>query len=530
MSTSPLAETEPPTRRERLRARLGDARRRLGRVRAASVGSGAVALLVALVVGRLVLGLGATVQGLLTGAVFAAAVYTLASDRPPVQALGAALLLPAGLLELATLGLPATAAAESAASGLAVLVTVLALGAVGFVAALSGSDVPDDGQLSRANSRAASALVGPIVLLGLLLVPNLGLASRVTGLVGEVAGVVLGHLLATPPDLAPFVFPVLLAATAVLLRRALRAVPLDVLVAPERREAVVTRLATVERAAGITIGTSLVLLVGSLAAAAAGGSFDLSGLRAGLPAGLAGPTAALVTATALRALLVLVAAVALLVSSVVRLVGFARRASPQAVAQRLAPSLGGLLAAAGIAALLTTSGVAATLQQRLVDVVGPGLFGLVSGFGPFALGVVVAGFALFAAAAALRTLGFVVILIGTRRAVGPALAGLATFLLATVALLVGAGALAFGAAALAIVAWDLGEYGRGLGEELVADAPTTRAEVTHAVGSLGVGIVAVTAALAVGALLAGAAALPASVGLFALVLATGASVLLLAAL
>lgn len=528
--TSPLAETEPPTRRERLRARLGDARRRLGRVRPAAVGSGAVALVVALVVGRLVLGLGAAVQALLTGAVFAAAVYALASDRPPVQALGAALLLPAGLLELATLGLPATAAAGSVASGLAVLATVLAVAAVGFVAALSGSDVPDDGRLSRANSRAGSALVGPVVLLGVLLVPNLGLASRVTGLVGEFVGTAFGHLLATPPDLAPFVFPVLLAATAILLRRALRAVPLDVLVAPERREAVVTRLASVERGAGITIGASVVLLVGGLAATAAGGSFDLDGFRAGLPEGLADPAATLVTATALRALLVLVAAASLLVATAVRLLGFARRASPQSVAQRLAPSLGGLLAAGTIAALLTTSGVAGSLQERLADAVGPGLFGLVSGFDPFALGVVVALLAVFVAGAALRTLGFLVLLMGTRRAVGPALAGLATFLLAAVALLVGAGALAFGAAALAIVAWDLGEYGRGLGEELVADAPTTRAEVTHAAGSLGVGLVAVVAALAVGALLAGAAALPSSVGLLALVLATGASVLLLTAL
>jgi hypothetical protein len=351
----------------------------------------------------------------------------------------------------------------------------------------------------------------------------------VTGLVGEFVGTAFGHLLATPPDLAPFVFPVLLAAAAILLRRALRAVPLDILVAPERREAVVTRLASVERAAGITIGTSLVLLVGFVAATAAGGSFDLEGLRGGLPESLAGPTATLVTATALRALLLLVAAAALLVATGARLVGFARRASPQSVAQRLAPSLGGLLAAGVVAALLTTSGVAGSLRGRLAAAV-PGLFGLLSGFDPFALGVVVALLAVFVAGAALRTLGFIVLLIETRRAVGPALAGLATFLLAAVALLVGAVALAFGAAALAIVAWDLGEYGRGLGEELVADAPTTRAEVTHAVGSLGVGLVAVAAALAVGALLAGAAALPASVGLLALVLATGASVLLLTAL
>lgn len=499
-------------------------------MRAVAVGSGVVALLVALLVGRLVLGLDATGQTLLTGAAFAAAVYTLASDRPPVQALGAACLVPAGLLAIATLALPATTAARSAASGLVVLATVLSVGVVGFVVVLAGTRAPDDGRLRAANARATSALLGPVALLALLLVPNLGLAGQVTGLLADGVDAAVGHLLARPPGLAPVVFPVLLAAAAVSLRRALRAVPFDVLVAPEHRDAVVARLAAIERGAGVAIGAAVALLVGLLAVAAAGGSFDLAGLRAGLPAGLAGPVATLLTALALRVLLLAVAGASLLVSTAVRVVDFARRASPQAVAQRLAPSLGGLLAAAGVAALLTTSGVADGLRERLADAVGSDLFAVVTGFDPYALGVVVGLLAVFAAAVALRTLGLLVRILGTRRAVGPALAGLVTFSLAAVALLVGAGALAFAAAALAVVAWDLGEYGRGLGEELVADAPTTRAEVTHAAGSLAVGAVAVVAALGLSALLGGAAALPAPVGLLALVLATGTAAVLLASL
>jgi hypothetical protein len=96
-----------------------------------------------------------------------------------------------------------------------------------------------------------------------------------------------------------------------------------------------------------------------------------------------------------------------------------------------------------------------------------------------------------------------------------------------VALVVGATVLAFGVAALAVVAWDIGEYGRGLGEELLADARTTRAELTHASGSFAVGIAAVLVALGLGALLSGAAAIPSTVALAALVLAVGAATLLL---
>jgi hypothetical protein len=525
--TSPLAETEPPTRRERMRNRLAGARRRLGRVRGASVASGAVALLAALLVGRLVLGLGATVQTLLAGILLGSAVYTLASERPPVQVLGAGLLVPGGLLVVASTGLPASLMLDSFGAAMAALATVTAVGTVGFVAVLSGSNVPEDGELSAANSRAASALVGPVVLLGLLVLPDLGLARAVITIVTGVFGAVVGHLLAEPPDLAPFVFPLLLLATALLVRRALRSVPVDTLVAAERREAVVTRLASVERGATLTALLGFGLLVALPLLAAGGGIPDLTGLRAGLPAALAGPVLALVAAPLLRLLLLGVAAVSFLAMTGYRVARLVSRASPQSLARRLAPPLGGLLAAAVVTGLLTVSGGAATLRDELLGAVGAGLAGPLSAFDPVALGVVVAGFGLFASASALRSLGGVVLLVGATRAVGPTLAGLVTFVLAAVALLVGAGALAFVVAALAIVAWDLGEYGRGLGEELVAGARTTRAEVTHAAGSLGVGAVAVGTALGVGSLLSGAAAVPGAAALVALTLATVAAVVLL---
>lgn len=528
--TSPLAETEPPTRRERLRSRLAGARRRLARVRAASVASGAVALLAALLVGRLVLGLDAAAQALLAGGLLGSAVYWLASERPPVQMLGAGVLVPGGLLAVASTGLSAALALDSVAGALAALATVLAVGTVGFVAVLAGSNVPEDGELSAATSRAASALVGPAVLLGLLVLPNLGLARAVFGIAATVVGAVVGHLLADPPALAPFVFPASLLVTALLVRRALRTLPLDTLVAPERREAVVTRLAGVERGATFAALLGFGLLVGLPVVAVAGGSPDLTGLRAGLPAGVAGPVVGLVAAPLLRLGLLAVATGSFLATLAYRLVRAAGRASPQSLARRLAPPLGGLLAVAAVTGLLTTSGVAGRLRGELLASVGGVLAGQLSAFGPAALGVVVGGLGLFGASVALRTLGGVVLLIGARRAVGPALAGLATFVLAAVALVVGAGALAFVVAALAIAAWDLGEYGRGLGEELVAGARTTRAEVTHAAGSLGVGTVAVGTALGVGSLLGGAVAAPGAVALVALTLATVAAVLLLSSL
>lgn len=45
--------------------------------------------------------------------------------------------------------------------------------------------------------------------------------------------------------------------------------------------------------------------------------------------------------------------------------------------------------------------------------------------------------------------------------------------------------------ALAVVAWDVGEHAIGVGEQLGADSPTRRLEVTHAAASAIVGLAAV---------------------------------------
>jgi hypothetical protein len=47
--------------------------------------------------------------------------------------------------------------------------------------------------------------------------------------------------------------------------------------------------------------------------------------------------------------------------------------------------------------------------------------------------------------------------------------------------------------ALAVVAWDVAEFGIGVGEQLGRDAPTARLEVTHAAASAIVGLLAVAA-------------------------------------
>jgi hypothetical protein len=502
-------------------------RRRLARVRAASVAGGVVALLAALLVGRLVVGPGATVQALTAGAVLAGGVYALNSDRPPVRMGGVVLLLPGGLLVAASLGAPAAVAARSAASALAVLAVVVAVGTIGLVAALSGTTAPDEGQLGVANSRATRALLGPLVLFLALVLPDLGLAARLAGAAGGVVGVVLGHLLGDPPTLAPFVFPVLLAAAAFLARRALRGIPVDAVVRPERRAAVTDRLAAVERGLTWVVVVAVGLLFALALLTAVGGSPDLAGLRAALPPAVADLVVGAVTTPLLRLPLLVVAGIALVATELYRLYSLVRGASPGSLARRFAAPLGGLLAAAVVATLLTASGVAVATRRRLLDAVGPGVFDLLAGFGPTVLAAALAGLVLLVAVLALRTLGLVVWLVAPPRAVAPALAGLASFVLAAVALVVGATALAFGTAALAVVAWDVGEYGRGLGEELLADARTTRAELTHAGGSLAVGIAAVLTALGLATLLGSTTALPSTVALAALVLAVGAAVLLL---
>jgi hypothetical protein len=51
--------------------------------------------------------------------------------------------------------------------------------------------------------------------------------------------------------------------------------------------------------------------------------------------------------------------------------------------------------------------------------------------------------------------------------------------------------------ALAVVAWDVAEFGVGVGEQLGREAPTARLEVAHAAASAIVGLLAVTAAYGV---------------------------------
>lgn len=503
--------------------RLAATRSRLAAVRPSQVVSAAAALATALLVGRLLLGLATTVQALVAGALLGAVLYTLASDRPPVQAVGAALLFPAGLVGALSL----TALGDALAGGLAgaavVYACVAAVGVVGLTATLAGARAPGEGSSKRAALRAAVVVVAPAVLFAAAVAPERATADALLDVLGDLLAAAVGHAFASPPDFGAFVFPALLAVTAWALWGALYRLPVVELVEPEDRERARAVLASVERACRYGILAGVLLLVAAFFLAVRARSPLLADV-ARLPAG--GVYAAVAGSTLVRVPVALVLVGALAVRIGHRLVRALRRATVESLAQRLTPIAVGFIASATLARLLVAAGVVDRIVEAAESAVGAG--DPLAGAPPFVVGVglllVVSWLAtswLFALVAAGR---FAL----PPRSTGPALAGVACFALALLSVLVGRLLVGFVAAALALLAWDAGSYGGTMRAEL--SGRSGRTELVHVGGSLAVAAVAVGAAAALTVALGGAVA-SATVGtVVALALAGLSAFLLLSSL
>lgn len=383
---------------------------------------------------------------------------------------------------------------------------------VGATVAVFGAAVAVGNVLDRATAKrtATGALETTILPLGagVVLAASEILAYLEASESGPGVGAAVGEVLRTlttllfePPAIRPNLATFLLSVAAALLvaRRAIGVLPLTELAADE---AVERGVATVRGWLG-KLGALAAL--GVPVGAFADFVFPADQLRALLTPPVFDLLTAMTTAPLPRRLAwqVILVGVTTLV-----LVGLLRR-----VVQTATDRIGATLApfAAGGAVLVATTLVAEpTLSAAREWVAGtlPGEFGprfrelsgyVVDFYGPVPVALTGVGLVLLLAATVATALWLVLFtkyLDDRTAGVGIASAGL--FQTAAFSGVVGVPtAVLFGSLVAAVLVWDVGEFGTTLGEEIGRAAETRRTELVHATGTLAVGGVGATAAVAV---------------------------------
>jgi hypothetical protein len=318
-------------------------------------------------------------------------------------------------------------------------------------------------------------------------------ASVALPLVVDAARGVLSAALSAGGRLDLFGASVLALVAAVALREAVRSVPAVELAAREDRDRIASQVAAVDRALGRAIRAT---------AGGVGVGLCLFVYRAlvGLPPGVADLLGALFGTPLVRGPLVAVAVAGggvAVTAGLVRWVGAATVEGGRRVASVLA---GAALAGGLVVASVPLVAVAGALPPAAGDVV----VGLDRSFGPAAAALVPPTVALLVVWTGLFALPAGVGLgLVPDRATGPAVASAGLFGVAVGVAGRAPAAAVVGVVAAGMVAWDLGEYAVGLGEE-VAPPPATgesttveavpgadHAEAVHAAGAVGVGVGAV---------------------------------------
>lgn len=482
---------------------LGTLLSALGRTQLSAFVAGLVTLLAALLVGQQLLGTRLTLVALAAGGTLALGLYALNSSRPHVLLGGGALMAPAGVLVTAALAVGVGFALQTArAVGHLAEVTVLLLVLGSFAAVVTAVPLGEREVIGGAFMRFIGMLV-PLTVLQLLVV---------TVVAWETVAVFLANLVLDSPEpllavgrtlLAPrgstalLTFLLYVVVLLYLVRSLIGALPIVNLFPPRQRPEIASRVETVRtqlgRALLVAGGLSFAGYLGALAT----GLSAPASLAQALPAPLDGIVFALLTATWLRAIFLTLLGALLAVLVGERLRRRVRRLSEADLLRLSMPPIGAaavaLVAAISISAVVTPAQVLAQLPPAGASAVEPILrSGLVPATLLFVFGSLIALGALFVA---------LTMVIGTpvvpERALGPALASTAVFVLALVLVLFGGSpALAFLAAVVAMVVWDTGEYAVGLREELGVEADTARGELVHIGGSLVVGLLALVAAFA----------------------------------
>lgn len=391
------------------------------------------------------------------------------------------------------------------------LILVSYVGVVlGATVALIGITVGRRGGLSRESVRAYAEVafitcIPPAVIGGLLAGAAIatGEGSTPTALASAVASFVTGAFVSTTPgatNLGTFLLALAIALAGV--RLAVTALPIR-----ELREEIgdpITEWRSDRRVRILTVGAGL---------AAAGGvvfvlveQFVSEQFVTNVIGSTAGRGIAVVTTfTPLRWLLVLIGAVTLTSAAIAYTVQWSARSSPDMLRERLAVIAGGVV--------LTAVAVASApwLYNRVVEAVAsrlPATVGvefetrtaeLASSFGEATVIVLLTAFLIGLTG---FLVGFVRLLLSlgylSERAAGYSLASCGLF----VGVLFGATIgfprwLVFVGVAGTFVVWDAGRFGSTLGREIGDRAAEPSVELTHVVGTVAVGIVAVSVALGV---------------------------------
>jgi hypothetical protein len=402
---------------------------------------------------------------------------------------------------------------------------VLALAAAGFGAVAAFTGGVGGGAVGRAFSVVVAATALPFVAGVAAVLLRLQARTDLFGSLGPL-GDILGTLLVSPTgrpiDVVAFVF--LLAVTARALAAGIAAAPLAELASRHRRDAVAARgrqavvyCLSLWRLAALSWPLVFLAFVAGHAS-----------IAAQLPTGLASAFGGLASSGTLRVAMLAATAASLVLVAVLRL-GRLVTGDHRDALRRLAPTAGGGFLAVVVGVVFAGDVVGATRQavpvgfREVID-------SAVTAFGEPALALG----ALVVPMAGVASLLLVFAGLGRVRAVPQQAAPAAVAAAGLVFAGLFAGlqdappAFVFGTVAAGMVAWDVGEYGVGLVDELGRGAPTARVELVHVAASVGVGLLAYYAAFTLQDVAAGLSVASTTAALGALV-AVGLGVLALAA-
>jgi len=465
--------------------------RRLARLYAGDWVSIALTVVAVLAVAPRLIGRQAALFALAAGAAMAVAVAFANGSNPLVRVVAGAVTIGAAVVAVPALATAAAFALGSGGAGLVTGAALLSFVLAGFAAALAPIDAPGGGSVGRTANAVLLAGVGVVAATLGRIAPETDARGLVAGAATDVASSVVELAVFPSSGNALVSWLAVVAVAGFVGRRALRRVPVERMLPPERRDAANGLLARIGRYVKIIsriagVG-ALAALVPTLAGVRTSGRLvtHVETIRAELPAPAGDLVVELLVSPVVRQALLATIVAGSAVVAAARIRDSLRRGLARAIARLLAPVAGGAVAGTAAAYLLADPSLPGLLADAAPGTVPPSLLELVLSAPPF----VAAGGALLVALGVLWTallgisfLRAVRILPG--RATGSALAAVALFVTAVAAALIAEAGAAVGATVAALVVWDVGEFGTGLREELPAGTPTFRVEVVHAGASL----------------------------------------------
>lgn len=471
---------------ERTRAGAAVGRRAVGQVLERSTASERVAALAALAVaaaaGSALVGTRLGVVATLAGVACVAAAVPLASRRPVVRAIGGVLAVLAATL----VAVPATVALAFgvglAGSGLFAAIALWALVYAGFGATAVLWPGVGRGGVRRAAAGSVLVGLGAAGVVALRVLPDPAVREQGWVAAQAMLAALYGALVAPTGSWATLTFLVLALAAAVVLGRALVALPPERFLPPDRRGFLPATgdYARTALRAGAWLAALAALATLLVPTVLAGEFAPPTRLQAYLPPDVVAAIVALVRAPPLRGLLLVTIVLGLAALGVARLREALRRGPAVSLAGALAPVAGGAAVTLALAAALADPGTVASLRDAGRELFPPWIVDVLLAMAPFALVSLALGVAIASLVATLAVAsGLRAARVLPPRAIGAALAAGSIFALAAAFVVVERLEAAVLSAAAAFVVWDVGEYGDALRAELGTGAATLRAELAH---------------------------------------------------